>query len=564
MNSKPVEAIYSLSPQQKGMLFETLFGGESGIFIEQEVSTWKGPVNVMAFQRAWQQIVDRHSVLRTAFVWKEQDEPLQVVLRQVRLLIEEGDWRNLPPAEQQARLAGHLAEVRRRGFDLTQPPLMRLALFRLKDTLYQFAWSQHHILMDGWCRPLILKEFESLYRSYSLGQEPQLEPPHPYREYIAWLAQKELAAAENFWREKLRGVTSPTPLGRVAEDARPAGQTERYESLEGRLGAAETQKLNGLARQHRLTLNTLIQGAWALLLSRYSGEEEVVFGTTVSGRPASLPGAETMIGLFINTLPFRLTVHPATGLWPWLQELQAQHLECREYEYCSTGQIHQWSELPGAFPLYESLLVFQNYPSGSPPPGGPVQPGDASEWQGIGSHTSYTLTVLAAAREELHLRFVYDNRRLEREGVIRIQAQLLSLLRSIAEAPEQRLERLLAQIPEGDIPRFYPARQFGGEERQFVTPRSPAEELLAEIWRELLGVDRISVQDNFFALGGHSLLAMQLISRIRDTFEIEFPFRYLFEAPKLEDLALVIEEILISEIEALSDDEVRRLAQEGG
>lgn len=563
MNSKPVEAIYPLSPQQKGMLFETLFREESGIFIEQEVSTWRGLVNVPAFQRTWQEIVDRHSVLRTAFVWKEQDEPLQVVLRQVKLVVEEGDWRNLPPAEQQARLEHYLTEVRRRGFDLTQPPFMRLALFQLKETLYQFVWSQHHILMDGWCRPLILKEFESLYRAYSLNQEPQLETPHPYREYIAWLAQKDLGAAETFWRERLRGVTRPTPLGRVEENARPANQTEWYESLEGGLSADETQRLNRLARQHRLTFNTLLQGVWALLLSRYSGEEEVVFGTTVSGRPASLPGAETMIGLFINTLPFRITVRPSARLWAWLQELQAQHLECREYEYCSTGQIHQWSQFPGSFPLYESLLVFQNYPSGSPLSEQPAKPGDSPEWQGIGSHTSYALTILAAARDELRLRFVYDNRRFKREGVTHVQAHLLSLLRSIAEVHELHLERLLAQVPEGEIPQFFPAEQFEGEERQYIAPRSPAEELLAEIWRELLGVDKISVNDNFFALGGHSLLAMQLISRIRDTFVIEFPFRYLFEAPKLEDLALVIEEILITEIEALSDDEVKRLAQEG-
>lgn len=558
MKNKKIEAIYPLSPQQQGMLFETLFAVESGIFIEQDVYTWQFPIDSSIFRQAWQRIVDRNAILRTAFVWKEQEAPLQVVLRQVEIPFEEADWRDLPPAEQQGRLERYLAEVRRQGFDVAKPPLMRLALFRLRDNLYQFVWSQHHILMDGWCRPLIFKEFETFYRSLYFGQEPRLEEPRPYRDYIHWLQQQDLSAAETFWREQLRGFARPTPVGRQAAPARQAG--ERYGRLEGRLSAAETEALQRLARQHRMTFNTLLLGAWALLLSRYSGEEEVIFGTTVSGRPVSLPGVESIIGLFINTLPFRVIVDPEASLWAWLEGLQVQHLECREYEYCSTGQIHQWSQLPGSVPLYESLLVFENYPGGVPP----AQPSGrdaAAQWQGIGAHTNYALTILAALGGELLLFFVYDGRRLEREGAATIRDHFLSLLRLIAGDPQQRLQALLAQVDEGQIPLFHSLARGREGEQAYVAPRTPTEELLAGIWKDLLKVEQVGVHDNFFELGGHSLLAMQFVSRIRETFQIDFPLRHLFEAPTLEDLALVIEEILIAEIEALDDADAGRLAQ---
>jgi acyl carrier protein len=562
MNDRLIEAIYPLTPQQQGMLFETLFAPESGIFIEQEVYTWQFPIDSKIFRRAWQRIVDRHAILRTAFVWKEQDTPLQVVFRRVDIHFDEEDWRELPMVEQQQRLERYLAGTRRQGFDVARPPLMRLALFRLRDNTYQFVWSQHHILMDGWCRPLIFKEFETLYRAFYLGQEPSLEEPRPYRDYINWLNQQDLSAAESFWRERLRGFAQPTPLGRLEASISASQKVEKYGMLEGRLSAQETEALQNLSRKQRVTFNTLLQGIWTLLLCRYSGENDVLFGTTVSGRPVSLPNASTIIGLFINTLPFRVHIQPEANLWVWLKELQNQHLECREYEYCSTGQIHQWSQLPGALPLYESLLVFENYPGGTQP----VQPAarnDVSRWQGVGAHTSYALTILAGIAGEFFLRFVFDGRRLEQDDTARIRGHFLTLLRSVVARPQQRLETLLAQIDDKQIPRFYPSGQVSeqGEEKPFVAPRTPTQILVATIWKELLKVEQVGLHANFFELGGHSLLAMQLVSRIRETFKIEFPLRHLFEAPTLEALALVIEEILIEEIEAIDDAEAARLAQ---
>ncbi|MHC4621565.1 MAG: condensation domain-containing protein [Planctomycetota bacterium] len=560
MDKKIVEAIYPLSPQQQGMLFEALFAAQNGIFVEQEIHTWRTLIDSKVFRQAWQRIVGRHPVLRTAFVWKEQDDPLQVVLRHVKIPFEEEDWRGLQPSEQQNRLTKYVTRVRQEGIDLKRPPLMRFALFRLQEMVYQFVWSQHHIVMDGWCRPILFKEFEALYLAFSRGEEPVLATPPPYRDYIAWLKQQDLSAAADFWRKSLQGISHPTAIGKIVKPASAFGATQGYGTLERDLEQQVTRTLESQVRQHRLTFNTLLQGVWALLLSRYSGEQEVVFGTTVSGRPASLQGSGGMIGLFMNTLPFRVKVEPASGLWEWLNVLQVQHAECREYQYCSTGQIHEWSPLPGSQPLYESLIVVENYPTDAL---GETQRTAMPGTQSIGAQTSYALTILFWIGPELRLQYVCDTRRLRQDDLPCIAGHFQMLLKSIAAEPDQNLVQLLEKIPRDEIPLFQPLSliQARREEKEHVAPRTSTEALLAGIWRELLEIDQIGIDDNFFDLGGHSLLGMQLVSRIRETFEIEFPLGRLFEGPTIENLALVVEEILIAEIEALSDEEAKRLVK---
>ena len=287
------------------------------------------------------------------------------------------DWRGLSSLEQQGRLEAFLEADRARGFDLGQAPLMRCALLREAEDAYRFVLGFHHLLFDGWSLSLLLKEVLAFYEAYCRGRELRLESPRPYRDYIAWLQQQDLAQAEGFWREALRGMTAPTPL--------PIGRSEgarlesRYAEQELRVSAALTAQLQGLARAHRLTLNTLVQGAWAVLLSRYSGEEEVVFGATVSGRPVELVGVEAMVGLFINTLPVRVEVPSQASLLPWLQQLQERQVEREQYAYSPLVAIQGWSEVPRGVPLFESIVVFENYPvgealteqrDGAPDPGG--------------------------------------------------------------------------------------------------------------------------------------------------------------------------------------------------
>jgi amino acid adenylation domain-containing protein len=436
-----IEDIYNLSPLQQGLLFHTLHAPESGVYFEQFSWVLGGDLEIGSFEWAWQQVLERHPSLRTAFYWEELSEPLQVVHRQVELPWVEEDWRGLSPSEQQGRFEAFLEVDRVRGFELGQAPLMRCALLRVAEDAYQFVWSHHHLLLDGWSLPLVLKEVLAYYEAYCGGRELRLERPRPYRDYIVWLQQQDLAQAERFWREALRGLTAPTPLPIGRSEGVGLERQPCYAERGLRVSAAVTGRLQALAREHRLTLNTLVQGAWALLLSRYSGEEEVLFGATVSGRPAELGGVEAMVGLFINTLPVRVEVPPQARLLPWLEQLQGQQVEREQYAYSPLVQIQGWSEVPRGVPLFESLVVFENYPVDA----SLTEQSKAVEVREVRAveRTNYPLTVVAAILgSELVFKVIYDGDRFEAATIERLGEHLQCLLRGMVAAPAQWLGEL--------------------------------------------------------------------------------------------------------------------------
>lgn len=539
MSEKNVEGVYPLSPQQLGMLLDSLREPGEGIHIEQAIHVLRGELDIGAFRRAWQRVLDRHTILRTGFVWKEQDRPLQVVLRRAEVSIETQDWRALSPAEQEKTLAQYLAADRRRGFDLSAAPLTRVALFQTEDDTHRLVWTLHHILIDGWSWPIVMADVLRSYDAIREGRDIALEPARPYRDYLAWLMRQDLAAAERFWREELQGFQRPTALGHGDTEGGSPKPEDRYGVRDGRLSASATATLRATARRQRLTLNTVVQGAWALLLHRYSSDADVAFGVTVSGRPADLPGAEAMAGLFINTLPFRVTVSPETSLSTWLGRVQEGHLRLSSYEYCSSGQIHQWSDMPEALPLYESILVFENYPSASAMPRSASLAIDADESRYVGARTNYSVTVLVGTGDELALRLVYDARHIPASSAGNILKHLTFVLESFATAPQQEIAALLHRIATVEIPRvrsLQEVEQLRSAE-SFVAPRDATERTLANAFRKLLGVPRVGVRDNFFDLGGHSLLAARLFDEIRRVTGRTLPLATLLQAPTVEKLA---------------------------
>jgi amino acid adenylation domain-containing protein/non-ribosomal peptide synthase protein (TIGR01720 family) len=442
MSTKQIEDAYPLSPTQQGILFHALYAPDSGMYVEQLACVLRGELNLAAFAQSWQYLIDRHPILRSAFVWKNIKEPAQAVGRRVKLPLRSHDWRTLPTAEQQARLAAFLVEDRRRGFELTAAPLMRLALFRLSESDYRFVWSSHHLLLDGWSLALVLKEVFACYAAFCQGRDPMLERPRPYRDYIAWLQRQDLTPAEAFWRRALRDVTAPTPLVVDHPAAQAVAALPDAATQAAPLAEATTAALQALAREHNLTLNTLVQGAWALLLHRYSGASDVVFGTTVAGRPPELPGIETMVGLFINTLPLRVRIASATPVREWLQQLQAQLVAMRQYEHSPLVQVHGWSEVPRDLPLFESIVVFENYPISSAglDQGGRV-PVEIRDMQ-LAEQSNYPLTLVAVPGPALLVRINYASQRFDRTTIIRILGHLRTILEGIAARPTQPLAEL--------------------------------------------------------------------------------------------------------------------------
>lgn len=440
--SVEIQDIYPLSPLQQGMLFHGLYSPKSGMYVERLRYTIQGELNLPAFERAWQQVIERHPILRSAFIWEDVDEPLQVVLEGIEIPLEVEDWRGLPAVEQQDKLQAYLQTVLERGFELSEAPLMRLKLIRMRPDLYEFVWSYHHLLLDGWSVSLILGELIASYEAFSRGGQPQLEKSRPYRDYIAWLKRQDQSRAEAFWRRTLKGFTRPTSLGLNGKFSSLTGYEGNYEVLRIDWPKTMADKLEAFAREHRLTLNTVMQGAWALLLGRYSGEEDVVFGSVVSGRPAELAGSESMVGMFINTLPVRVRLSPQASLLSWLKELQEQQLEARQYEYNPLPKVQEWSEVPRGLPLFESIMVFENktlavrlgQQEGSPEIRYSIH---------YATVTGYPLTVVVEPGPEgLTLGLTYDRRRFDTATVKQMQQHLGTLLEGILANPEQRISTL--------------------------------------------------------------------------------------------------------------------------
>ncbi len=433
-----IETLYPLSPMQQGMLFHTLYAApESGMYFNQLSFTLHGDdLNTKAFQEAWQFVLERHVALRTAFQWKELEEPMQVVYKQVKLPWEQLDWRMLSSAEQQNKLEHFLKADYTRDFALEQAPLMRCALIQLTNKSYHFVWTHHHLLIDGWCVPIIFKDVFAYYEAKCQSVKLQLPPPRPYQKYIAWLQEQDMAEAEQFWREQLKGVLAPTTL-----NLETVGTTAYQEAFQVKksieLSPATTEALQTLAKQHSLTLNTLVQGAWALLLSHYSGEEDVVFGVTVSGRQMPLPGVESMVGLFINTLPVRVFLSGEQTLIPWLQQLQAQQVEREPYSYTPLVEIHRWSDIPPGTALFESIFVFENYPFDESLLKSNNQL-TLSNFQNI-EKTNYPIGIMGIPGSKLSLTLIYDPGRFEASIIERMLGHLQTLLESMAAEPQQKL-----------------------------------------------------------------------------------------------------------------------------
>lgn len=562
MSRRGVEAIYALSPQQLGMLLESLHTAGSGMHIEQKIFVFDGNWNVAAWRESWQRVVGWHPALRTAFVWRNQKEPLQAVLSHADIPFQQHDLSELGESARQERRAAILRQDREHGFALTQAPLMRLVAIRMSSTDWVAAWTHHHILLDGWSLSIISRQVSNFYHACCRRLEWSPEPSRPYRDYISWLACQDIGQAEAFWRGRLRGLSRPTPPGQPERANDPAGQAdgeERYGYVETHLPRNLLATLQSIGFSHGLTLNTLLQGAWGILLSRYSAQHDIVYGTTVSGRPPQLAGVERMVGLFITTLPLRLKIEPGEPLAAWLDQVQAEHLAMRQYEYCSAGQIHQWSDVPGTLALYESVLVFENYPMDDS-----ARPAARGESDFIGAQTRHALTVLVSFTEELIVRIVYDGRRFHGSAAGRMIEHLWSVLAGMADDIQQTVNALTELIPREQIPKIrMPAR-----DSPRIAPQTSAEHVLARIWGELLGLEEVGVTDNFFEYGGHSLLAIQLVSRVRAAFQLELPLQNFFDAPTVRDLAALIEALLLEELAGLSEEQaeeqVQRLMSETG
>jgi natural product biosynthesis luciferase-like monooxygenase protein len=450
---------YPLSHVQEGMLFHHL-EGRRGVYLEQIVGVLMEDVDPAAFEEGWRRVQARHAQLRVGFRWEGLPQPVQDVHEEVPFPFHFEDWRG--EASPEDRLRSFLRRDRKEGFDLRRPPLMRVSLFRLADAEYRFVWTFPHLLLDGRSFPRVIEEAFAFCQALRDGEQLVLPPPPPYRRYVEWLRDRDASADEAFWRQALAGLSGPTSIGLRQPSAAP-DEGEESGERELRLPRESTSALREWAGRHGLTLGTLVQGAWALLLARYGDEDEVVFGITRAGRRA-LSNADEMVGVLINTLPARTRVDAAAPLVPWLRDLRGRLRAMAAHEHAPLVKLQGWSQVPAGTPLFESILVYdsESLEAALRRKGG--------AWQGrrfqLLERTSYALTLYAYGDPELWLKVSYERRRFEDAAVSRMLGHLCTLLESMPHGSEARLgelplltepERRLLLVERNDTRRDCPA-----------------------------------------------------------------------------------------------------------
>ncbi|MEU1707404.1 non-ribosomal peptide synthase/polyketide synthase [Streptomyces sp. NPDC005706] len=430
-DGRDVEDLLPLTPLQEGMLFHRLVGGPDDVYVDQAALLLDGVTDPDALAQAWQRVTDRTPALRTSVVWEGVPVPLQVVHRRTEVPVTRLDWRELDETERAERLARLRADDLARGLDLGTAPLMRLTLVRLSDARTHLLWTSHHLILDGWSLAQVLTEVFEEYAALTTGAASRPPARRPFGDYVRWLAGQDSAAAHAHWRTVLDGFATPTPLP-ADRPRRPGHETRSAGVHTAALSEEVSARLARTARTAGLTLGTVVQGAWALLLSRYSAERDVLFGTTVSGRPDDLPGAESMVGMFINTLPTRVRVDGGRGAVAWLRELQEEQAEARRFAAVSLAELTSLSDVPAGSALFDSMVAFENYPFDDARSAGTgIRLAEVSSRDA----TNYPLVLRAYQGEQFGFDLAYDPELFDVTTVRDLAGRLCLLLTELADDP---------------------------------------------------------------------------------------------------------------------------------
>ncbi len=559
-----VASIYPLASLQQAFLWHSLQTSAAAGLLHMRC-TLHGEVDTTLFQRAWNTAVAGHPVLRTSVHWEGVKRPLQVVAQQVNLPVAVLDWRDNVSVERQ--IEDFLQEDSDRSFILTQAPISRLTLIRTAQTTYEFIWTCHHLLLDGWSGALVLNQVMESYEALRQGKVLSPAATPTYQTYIRWQQQQDAAAAKAFWQKTLRGFATPTPLPFV-DTSVDLPETERQAEAAVVLTVEETAAVNAFLRSHRLTLNTFMQGLWALTLNGYSQSSDVLFGATVSGRQGDLAGVASTVGLLINVLPIRMKISASMSALDWLQSWQQQQAEMTPYAHASLTDIQAWCELSGRLSgrpsgrLFDSLLVIENYPMS-------LQADAASvrlENMRSGVVSTYGLTVLVKPGDALTLSIA--SAYAARSDIQDVLQQFHQLLTAIVTTPTASVEEAVAAgdfsaissrsatllaSPSGvDVHADYlPDLSREALADSFTAPRNSLELRLLKIWSAVLGpaseratearaASQLTVEDSFFDWGGNSMQAVQLFNRMQTELDCTLPIATLFQAPSVRQFAALL------------------------
>jgi surfactin family lipopeptide synthetase C len=434
-------ASYPLTIAQKGMLLHSFKAPFSGTYVQQLVITLAEPLDINAWESAWQKVVERHEILRMRFNLEDLEFPFQEVVSGVIKTASVHDWQSLPTEDCEARFNAFLQEDRFFGFDFSELPPWRWSLFCINGKDSRWIWTSHHALFDGRTRFLLIEELFTLYDAFRDGRMVELEKPHPVGNYLLWAANLNDSPARSYWTDLLQGFSQPTPLPLCEKEKSVPEESAAHQSIEFSLTPEQTRNLQILAEENDLTLNNLLQGTWALILGYYSGQSDVVFGATRACRHVPLEGAESIAGLLINTLPLRVEIPGNAPLIHWLEDLRAQWVKMRDYETTSLVNIIDWSEIGRGEPLFESIVVFEKFKLEE------ALWERNSAWRSrklrLRGITHYPLIIAGYLGSELSVQVTVDRMRLDEEVV----GRMVGSLRMVLQNMDKYSHTPLAEIP---------------------------------------------------------------------------------------------------------------------
>ncbi|WNG44099.1 amino acid adenylation domain-containing protein [Archangium minus] len=435
------EDVYPLVLGQREMFEHTRAHPGAWAYFTQLSCRLVGRFSPDAFVAACQRVMERHPALRSSVALEGLAEPFQLVHRQLVLPVEWLDWTGRTEDEARAALEQLLETDRETGFVAGRPPMLRLTFVQLAPEVVHLVWSSHHGMLDGWSMSLLLEEVFTVYGALLRGAPVELPPRPPFRELVAWLQRQQSWRAEAYWRRVLADVKEPAALSRPPSNRPLLPEHERYAEHTIELAPATTEALQELARAHRLTVNTLVQGAWALVLASHHRTQDVVFGVTAATRPVNIPGVEEMVGHLINTLPTRVRLAPDASALEWLSELQAQQVEQRQFEHVPLSAVRRWAGLPDDSPVFDSILRFENYPIRFVLER--AAPGFSVEALRIIDRWPYPLSLVAIPGPPLRLELGWQRDRIDEATATRALEQLRHVLERLLVDPRQKLSVLM-------------------------------------------------------------------------------------------------------------------------
>lgn len=535
MAPKNVEDIFPLTPMQHLMLLHVVANPDAVTLANQVSYEIRGPLDPRLFKVAWTTLVERHPALRTAILWEDLDQPLNVVRQRVEVPFAEVDLSHRPVEVQERELLELTQRNRGERYNLGRAPLTRAVLVRLGPEEHRFVWCIHHLVADRWSYGILNAELREIYQSLAGDRPAELSEPGRFRDYVGWLARRPPGDAEAFWREHLDGIHRPTPWvpGYEPRMGRARARTVRT------LDAAEVQCVEARAALWKTTPGTLILGATGLFLGRRAQATDVVVGLTVSGRPPDLARVEETVGSFVTNVPLRVTLRGEDTVAGWVRDLQRIQGARQAHEHVSLSDLHAWSELPAGEVLFDGLVVLN------------LISGETKGWDDLDVRpVGATLDggypwVLEVSRRppELAFTLVHDA---AFEDADPLMDELVDLLcRLVGAAPDAVLGDIVP-LPEssGESPPTQRTGRSGesGRGAQDDTMRPFLAQELLDTWREVLGRPSIGLDDDFFDLGGTSLQAAQIFARAEGITGRALPLSTLLRSTSVRALLTAIDE----------------------